>query len=55
MDKVNVPAILIEAGYLTNMNDMNYLSISENRRAIAQGIFEAILKAYEEYPVKNDL
>jgi N-acetylmuramoyl-L-alanine amidase len=53
MDKAKVPMILIETGYLTNNSDINYLSKPENRKAIAQGIYNAIRKAYQEYPVKN--
>ena len=51
MDKSLVPTILIEAGYMTNNNDMNYLSKPENRHAVAQGIYNGIMKAYEELPV----
>jgi len=49
-----VPAILIEVGYLTNNKDMEYLSKEENRKAIAQGIFNGIMKAYEMYPVADN-
>jgi len=51
LDKSKIPAILIEAGYLSNNNDMDYLSNSEYRMAIAQGIFNAIIEAYNELPV----
>lgn len=49
-----VPSILIEVGYVTNTNDMNYLSQVNNRKAIAQGIYNGIMKAYEMYTVSND-
>ncbi len=49
----NVPAILIESGYMTNLNDLNYLKEKENQEAIAKGIYNGILRAYEELPVKD--
>lgn len=54
MDKALVPMILIEVGYMTNRNDMNYLSKPENQKAVAQGIYNGILRAYEELPVTKD-
>jgi N-acetylmuramoyl-L-alanine amidase len=54
MDQATVPMILIEVGYLTNQNDMNYLSQSENRKAVAQGIYNGIMKAYNELPVEKE-
>jgi N-acetylmuramoyl-L-alanine amidase len=51
MDKAVVPMILIEVGYLSNTNDMNYLLNEENQEAVAQGIYNGILKAYKELPV----
>ncbi len=47
-----VPAVLIESGYMTNLNDLNYLKEKENQKSIAQGIYSGILRAYEELPVK---
>jgi N-acetylmuramoyl-L-alanine amidase len=38
-------------GYLTNNKDMDYLSKEENRKMIAQGIFNGIMRAYDELPV----
>lgn len=54
MDKSIVPMILIEVGYMTNTNDMNYLSQPKNRKAVAQGIFNGIMRAYEELPVTQE-
>jgi N-acetylmuramoyl-L-alanine amidase len=51
MDNAVVPMVLIEVGYLTNNNDMNYLSQSKNRKDVAQGIFNGIMRAYQELPV----
>ena len=51
MDKSLVPTILTEVGYMTNQNDMSYLSKPENRQDVAQGIYNSIMRAYEELPV----
>ncbi len=53
MDKAKIPMILIEVGYLTNDNDMNYLSKQENRKEIAKAIYNGIIRAYNELPVKK--
>lgn len=50
MDQSAVPTILIEVGYLTNNKDMNYLSKAEHRMAVAQGIYNSIMRAYQELP-----
>jgi N-acetylmuramoyl-L-alanine amidase len=54
LKKALVPAILIEVGYLTNNSDMSYLSKKKNREAVAQGIYNGIIKAYEAYTEQND-
>ncbi len=51
MDKSKVPMILIEVGYLSNNKDLNYITQPEGQKAIAQGIYNGIMKAYEELPV----
>ncbi len=53
MDHATVPMILIEVGYLTNHNDMNYLSKEQNRKKIAKGIYNGIMRAYGEMPVNK--
>lgn len=50
MDKSQVPTILIEVGYLSNNSDLNYLCDTENRKVVAQGIFNSIMRAYHELP-----
>ncbi|MFT4146566.1 MAG: N-acetylmuramoyl-L-alanine amidase [Mobilitalea sp.] len=50
MDKALVPTVLIEVGYMTNNTDMNYLSKAENRKTVAEGIYNAIMRAYSEMP-----
>ncbi len=52
MDKAQVPMILIEIGYLTNADDMNYIAKQSNRKEIAKGIYDGIIKAYKQLPVK---
>ena len=54
MDKSIVPTALIEVGYLTNNDDMAYLSKSENRKAVAQGIYNGIMRAYKELAVTKE-
>jgi N-acetylmuramoyl-L-alanine amidase len=55
MDKAKVPMILIEVGYLTNNNDMDYLSRQQNREEVAQGIYNGIMKAYNILPVDREI
>jgi len=54
MDKAVVPMILIEVGYLTNSGDMLYLGNSMNRKAVAQGIYNGIMKSYNELAVTKE-
>lgn len=54
MSKALVPTILIEVGYVTNRNDMNYLSKPDNQRAVAEGIYNGIMKAYTQLPVTKN-
>lgn len=51
MDKAKVPMILIEVGYLSNNSDLDFLSKKDNSKAIAQGIYNGIMRAYSELPV----
>ncbi len=48
LNHANVPAILIETGYMTSLKDITYLSQKVNQKAIAKGIYNGILRAYEE-------
>ena len=43
-----VPVALLEIGYLTNPDDLAMLQNEENIELIADGIYTAILKAYEK-------
>lgn len=51
MDKAEIPMILIETGYLSNSRDLSYLINQENKKIIARGIYNAIMKAFVELPV----
>ena len=39
---------LIEVGFISNKEDLNFLKEEENHRLIAEGIYKGILCAYEE-------
>ena len=54
MDKAEVPMILIEIGYLSNTKDLNYLTDPINQKTVAQGVYNAIMRAFEELPVNRD-
>ena len=54
MNKAKVPMILIEVGYMTNKNDINYLSKPANQKAVALGIYNGILNAYQKLPVTEE-
>jgi N-acetylmuramoyl-L-alanine amidase len=53
MGQSKVPMILIEVGYLSNSDDLNYLIEKENQKAVARGIFNGIMRAYKELPDKK--
>lgn len=44
-----VPAIMVEAGYLSNLDDLEYIKSEEGQAAIAEGIYNSIMRAYKEY------
>lgn len=48
LNKAEVPAVIIEVGYMSNNNDLNYLNNDDNRRNIADGVYNSIMRAYEE-------
>lgn len=43
-----VPAVLVEVGYISNLSDLRYILNDENCYHIAQGIYNGILRAYDE-------
>lgn len=48
LKKAEVPAVIIEVGYMSNNNDLNYLNNDNNRKNIAHGVYNSIMRAYEE-------
>lgn len=46
-----VPVALIEVGFISNKEDLNFLKEEENHKKIAEGIYKGILRAYEEIEV----
>lgn len=53
MGQSQVPMVLVEVGYLSNHGDLDYLIRKDSQKAVAQGIFNGILRAYEELPVNR--
>lgn len=47
-----VPVALIEVGYMTNVDDLEFLKNSDNRKLVARGIYNGIMRYYEEYDKK---
>lgn len=43
-----VPVALIEVGFMTNQEELDLLRTEEYQRQAAEGIYEAILQAFEE-------
>ncbi|HHU75112.1 MAG TPA: N-acetylmuramoyl-L-alanine amidase [Clostridiales bacterium] len=54
LNHATVPAILIEVGYLTNPYDMKFLSKTENQKLVAQGIFNGIMRAYDQFKLEKE-
>ena len=48
LKKAEVPAVIIEVGYMSNNNDLNYINDDDNRKNIAHGVYNSIMRAYEE-------
>lgn len=48
LKKAEVPAVIIEVGYMSNNNDLNYMNNNDNRKNIADGVYNSIMRAYEE-------
>ncbi len=47
-----VPVALIEIGFITNQEELKFLKKKKNQQLIAEGIYNGILKAYEEMEKK---
>jgi len=46
--KAKMPMALLEVGFMSNLEEMNFLVQKNNRKDIAKGIHKAIMKAYAE-------
>lgn len=44
----NVPVALVEVGFMTSIDDLNFLLNESNQELVAKGIYQAILRALEE-------
>ncbi|HKL99221.1 MAG TPA: N-acetylmuramoyl-L-alanine amidase, partial [Mobilitalea sp.] len=51
LNHATVPAIIVEAGYMTHSRDLEYLLQKENQKAVALGIYKGIMQAYEEFNI----
>jgi N-acetylmuramoyl-L-alanine amidase len=51
--KAKMPMALLEVGFMSNPDEMEFLLKESNRRDIAKGIHKAIMKAYEELEKYN--
>lgn len=48
LENAKIPAIIIETGYLSNRNDLEYLLKDSSYGEIAEGIYKGIKRAYDE-------
>lgn len=47
LKKTEIPSVLVELGYLTNANDINFITAKTNQKILASKIYASI-KAYKE-------
>lgn len=43
-----VPVVLIEVGYMTNLEELAKLQTAEYQKLVAQGVYNAVMEAFEE-------
>ena len=48
LEQAQVPAVLIEVAYLSNYSDLTYLKCPENIKKVAEGIYQGIIRVYDE-------
>ena len=48
LNHATVPAILVESGYMSNLSDLDYIKSTEGQADYAVGIYNSILRAYDE-------
>ena len=49
-----MPVALVETAFMSNTSDMEVLATEEAQRSIAQGLYDAILRAYKESEQQNE-
>ena len=49
LHQTNMPSILIELGFISNVSDMEYLNSAAGKRALTKGIFEGFSTYYKQY------
>lgn len=53
LHKTAMPAILVEIGYITNVEEEKFLNTEDGQQKIADAIYEALLKFKREYEIKS--
>ena len=48
VDNSKVPMVLVEVGYMTNLQELEEIQKPEYQKKVAQGIYNAIMQAFEE-------
>ena len=48
LSNATVPAVIVETGYMSNSKDIEYLRSEAGQHEIAKGIYNGIIRAYEE-------
>ncbi|HEY8400987.1 MAG TPA: N-acetylmuramoyl-L-alanine amidase, partial [Cytophagaceae bacterium] len=51
--KTSMPSVLVETGFLTDSSDAAFLTNTDNRQLMAEGIYEAIVEYKNEIEDKN--
>ena len=49
-----MPVALVETAFMSNTSDMEVLATEEAQRSIAQGLYDAILRAYKELEQQSE-
>jgi N-acetylmuramoyl-L-alanine amidase len=52
LHNASVPATMVQVGYLSNKREAALLYKDEYRQCIADGIYDGVMKAFEEYLLK---
>ena len=52
--EAQVPVALVEVAFMSNSSDLNFLKKEENRQLAAEGIYNGIMRAFEEKASMNE-